>query len=123
METQSCSTAHPNTPSEQCWSSTASPCIPNHFSWYFSALHSSSAGVPSIHMQLEHPGVAPGLQEAQPRTQDSPFWVSLVEQMTVEIWKLSRADTVRPDAPLLTRKEEPERSLGSDGLRTEGRAR
>lgn len=41
----------------------------------------------------------------------------------MEIWKLSRADTVKPDAPPLTRKEEPERSFGSDRCLVEGRVR
>ena len=54
---------------------------------------------------------------------DSPFWVSFVEQTSVEIWKLSRADTVKPDAAPLTRKEEPERSFGSERFLVEGRVR
>lgn len=53
----------------------------------------------------------------------SPFWVSFVEQTSVEIWKLSRADTVKPDVPPLTRKEEPDRSFGSDRFLVEGKVR
>lgn len=55
--------------------------------------------------------------------QDSPFWVSLVEQTSVEIWKLSRVDTVKLGVAPLTRKEEPERSFDSDAFRSEGRDR
>lgn len=55
--------------------------------------------------------------------QDSPFWVSLVEQTSVEIWKLSRVDTAKLDVAPLTRKEEPERSFDSDRFRSEGRDR
>lgn len=59
----------------------------------------------------------------RPRSQDSPFCVSFVEQTSVEIWKLSRADTVKPDAPPPTRNEDPERSLGSGRFLVEGSAR
>lgn len=56
-------------------------------------------------------------------SQHSPFWVSFVEQTSVEIWKLSRADTARPDTLPPMRNEDPERIRGSEGLLVEGSPR
>lgn len=41
----------------------------------------------------------------------------------MEIWKLSRVDTAKPDVAPLRRREEPDRSLDSDRFRSEGRDR
>lgn len=83
-------------------------------------------GEPNIGKSVTQQGGNSTGEGTQPRPggdQDSPFWVSLVEQMSVEIWKLSRVDTAKAGAAPLTRNEEPERSFGSDRFRSEGRDR
>lgn len=108
----------PGTASRCCRSSTGavshSNChMPADSRWEKSGLAGGNAPV-----GWEH---SPATTPAESR--HSPFWVSFVEQTSVEIWKLSRADTVKPDVPPLTRKEEPDRSFGSDRFLVEGKVR